>query len=213
MIENNENDEEWCIFVRKQTEMGKSIKDIDVTKLVVNPFAETLRVEVSKIEDPTKMIPDENGEMVPAHYYVEKDKANKIYLSAANRNAVMKLSTGAMRMYMFILHDISLAHDWITVLPDWYKAHGGKSLNVYKQAIEELIMAGYISNTMYKYTYWINPRIFYPGSRINKYPSNIVHMNSTGSKRAGVKMNNSKRENQEKADMESGVLGNKKETV
>jgi len=190
MEENAQNDEKYSNFVRKQLEMNKKLKGIDESKLVYNPFSETLEVEVTQIEDKTKKIVDENGEQQPAYYYVEKAKATKVYLSAENRNKVMALSAGAMRMYMFILHDIQAAHDWITVLPEWYKENGGKSLNVYKQAIEELIEARYITPTMYKWTYWVNPRIFYPGSRINKYPNNLKYVNKTNSKHAGVKENN-----------------------
>jgi hypothetical protein len=192
MTEDVQNDEKYSNFVRKQTEMNKKAKGIDESKLVYNPFCETLEIKISQIEDRSKTLVTDDGEKVPAYYYVEKDKATRIYLSAANRNTVMGLSTGAMRMYMFILHDITPANDWITVLPEWYKENGGKSLNVYKQAIEELVAAKYITPTIYKWTYWVNPRFFYPGNRINKYPDNLKVMNNTTSGKAGVKMNNSK---------------------
>lgn len=192
MVQIDENDEKYSNFVRKQLEMNKKLKGIDESKLVYNPFSETLEVKVSQIEDKSKTLVIPDGEKVPMHYYVEKDKSTRIYLSAANRETVMGLSTGAMRMYVFILHDIKPASDWITVLPEWYKENGGKSLNVYKQAIAELVEAKYITPTLYKWTYWINPRFFYPGNRINKYPDNLKIINSTDSKKAGVKMNNSK---------------------
>jgi hypothetical protein len=72
---------------------------------------------------------------------------------------------------MYIGFTIDGSKDYLRLTPDTYSKKTEKgSLNTYKRAIEELVLKGYLTPTMYKYTYWVNPAMLFSANRINKYP-------------------------------------------
>jgi len=48
------------------------------------------------------------------------------------------------------------------------------SINTYKRGVEELVRYGFLTPTVYKYTYWVNPSQLFNGNRINKYPEKVI---------------------------------------
>lgn len=174
MDENLVITEENGKFVQNLTEMSKKLPPIDESKLVTNPFAQELIVEATKIMDQGVLIKDDDGIMVPASHYVERQKATKLYHYPGSKERAMSLSSGALRMLVYMAYTMEGSKDWIRVTPDTYEKKSEKgSRNTYKRAIDELITQGYITPTIYKYTYWVNPILMFAGSRINKYPSNV----------------------------------------
>jgi len=160
------------IFVQNLT-MDK-LPEIDESKLGKNPFSQELVIEATKIEDSDKFIRDEDGVMLPAHHYVEKQKYVKFYKFKGARDHILKLSAGATKMILYIGFTMDGSKDYLRITPDTYskKTERG-SLNTYKRAIEELILEGYLTPTMYKYTYWVNPAMLFCANRINKYPDKV----------------------------------------
>lgn len=176
-MEKLENCQDEYIFVRKLIEMKKQPEVVE-SDMGENPFVQELVIEASRRVDSKKLIADENGEMVPLVNIVEKSEYTKLYKTAALRERAMNLSTGATKMYVYILHSLEASQDWIRIVPEWYTKKAGKSLNVYKDAIKELCRYGYITPTIYKYVYWVNPSLMFNGSRINKYPEKVVVKNT-----------------------------------
>ena len=168
-------DKKGSIFVQKLTQMSKKLPEIDIEKLGVNPFSNELVVEATKIEESGKWIMAEDGEMLPSHQLVERQKFTRIYHYDGARERWLNLSAGALRMMTYIIFTIDGSKDWIRIIPETYEKKTGKgSLNTYKRAVEELIRYGYLTPTIYKYTYWINPSQLFAGNRINKYEKRVV---------------------------------------
>ena len=163
------------IFVQNLTEMSKKLPEIDESKLGMNPFTNELIIEASKLEEKGKWVMDTDGTLIPSHHVVERQKYTKLYHYSGARDRMLNMSSGALRMIVYIAYTMDGTKDWIRVTPDTYgkKAEKG-SLNTYKRAIEELIRYGYITPTIYKYTYWVNPSQMFTGNRINKYPEKVI---------------------------------------
>lgn len=160
--------------MRKMIGMEKEI--IDESVLGTNPFSHELVVEVNKRLDSKAVIKDkETGDEIPAESLVERQKITKVYLSAALRDRAMNLSAGAQRMFIYILYDLDTNKDWVTIVPKDYEKRAKKgTLNVYKKAIDELVRYSYLTPTLYRYVYWINPALFFSGNRITKYKENVI---------------------------------------
>ncbi len=162
-------------FVQKLTEeMSVKLPEIDEAKLGTNPFINELVIEATKIQETGKFVQSEEGIMVPAHQLVERQKYTKLYHYSGARDRVLNLSAGAMRMFLYIAYTMDGTKDWIRITPDTYNKKTEKgSLNTYKRAVEELIRYAYLTPTIYKYTYWINPSQLFTGNRINKYNDKV----------------------------------------
>jgi hypothetical protein len=176
-----ENDEKWCTFACKRAIMGKKQTIIDEKALEqsMNPFSQELRIEVSTRLDPEAKVIDEFGSPIPASSVIEKARSTKIYQTAELRNRTMGLSATAMRMLWFISYEMEPGKDWIDLDPEWYKeAAGNGSRNMYKKGTTELMRYGYITPTMYKNVYWINPVIMFNGNRVKKYPDKVIWKNT-----------------------------------
>jgi len=168
------NIEECGKFVQNLTEMSRKLPPIDESKLVTNPFAQELIVEATKVMDEGILIKDEDGVMLPAHHFVERQKATKLYHYPGSKEKAMELSSGALRMLVYMAYTMEGSKDWLRVTPETYQKKSEKgSRNTYKRAIDELITQGYITPTIYKYTYWVNPILMFAGSRIKKYPTKV----------------------------------------
>lgn len=177
MEESLHNDEEYSTFIQKW-HMNNKVK-IDESKLVFNPFSQDLVIEASLRVDSVAKVKDEHGNLIPASAVIEKAKSTKVYLSAKNRDRVMQMSSGGQAMYLYIIHSMEPGKDYITIVPEWYQAKAKKgSRNSYLRAIDELITEGYITPTIYKYVYWVNPILLFNGSRPDKYPDNVLVKNT-----------------------------------
>lgn len=172
-----ENEQNEC-KLQEIDEMRK-YPPIDISKLVVNPFSQTLVVPATKWTETGKYVIDEEGISIPSTAVIEKAKSTKVYHSAERRNIAMGLSPTALKLFTWIIYDIEDGNDWVRVMPEMYAKHGGKgaSRTQLKKAVDELIRYGYVCMTQFKNTYWVNPAIIYPGSRINKYPDKVIVKN------------------------------------
>jgi hypothetical protein len=175
-----DNIEECGNFVQNMTDMSRKLPVIDESKLVTNPFAQELIVDATKIMDDGVMIHAEDGvTLVPAHHYVERQKATKLYHYPGSKERAMELSSGALRMLVYMAYTMDGSKDWLRVTPETYQKKSERgSRNTYKRAIDELITEGYITPTIYKYTYWVNPILMFAGSRIKKYPTKVKVKNT-----------------------------------
>lgn len=176
MDEMLDNDIKSGTFVQNliDTNMSKKVEEIDEKKMGPNPFSQELTVYANKVQDTGIWIIDEDDIKTPAHHLVERDKATRVYHTAGAKERVMALSAGALRMYVYIMHTLDGTKDYVRVTPETYNKKVEKgSLNTYKRAIEELIRYGYITLTIYKGVYWVNPGIMFAGNRINKYPDKV----------------------------------------
>lgn len=177
-----ENDEKWRTFVTKRAkEMTKPerLKQIrEHLSGIPNPFSQELVVEVDVRLSPNAVIDDPVYGKIPATSDIEKQKATKVYKTAAYRDRCMNLSATAQRMLLFIMYEMVGADDWVELEPAWYKeVSGAGSRNMYNKGKEELIRYLYITPTEKKNVYWVNPVLLFGGNRVTKYPDNVVVKN------------------------------------
>lgn len=147
---------------------------IDPQQLQNNPFAVPLKIPVNKVVSNRSLTRDKEGLMLPSVYHTERVTATKIYHNAGARKQVNELSPGAKALYLHILLSLDSGVDYVTINVKIYMAETGiKSLTTVAEAKKELIRELFISPTIFKTTYWINPYKFFCGSRVNKYPSAV----------------------------------------
>lgn len=157
----------------------KKLETVDPSKMLRNPFSVGLKIEVSKITDTKRYRPDAEGIMYPVDYLIEKERMTKIYHFAGAKDMVYNLSPSAKCLYLFVLYNIEVGEDYIRLNTERYmQKNRVKSINTYKKAVKELIRYCFLSQSAdYKEVYWINPMLFFSGSRVNKYPESVVIKN------------------------------------
>ncbi len=170
-----ENPENGSKFVQK-SKMSRKIPPIDENRLKSNPFTESLIIPVNERIDTVVTVPDENGKLVPMRTPMDAVKSTKVYHNAGDGDEALSLTAAGMRMYVYIIHKMESATDWIRIMPENYAAKAERcSMKSYKRAVDELIDKKYICTSPFKYTYYINPKKLFCGSRIIKYPNNLMY--------------------------------------
>lgn len=147
---------------------------IIVEELGVNPFSFNLQVPVKQMEFKKQYIKDAEGNLTNVTAEVEAVEICKFYCSPENRKIRNAFSLRAKEMYLWLLDEIEYGKDYIWINKDRYmKEMNISSMNTYKDALNELIRYGHLTETITKGVYWINPEFFFKGNRITKYPKNI----------------------------------------
>lgn len=154
--------------------MKKVIK-IDENRLKVNPFVEALSIDVTRVvNDSQHNIVD--GVLHPVCYDVERKQSARIFYDLFYKDKMSQLSSSAQRMLIYILCNLQQGQDWVYVNKDRYMQKNGlTSVNTARKGLTELWDNGFISPTAAypNDVYWINPTIFFSGSRIAKYPTKV----------------------------------------
>lgn len=140
-----------------------------------NLFLENLQIHVNKIVLQGKYISDGDGHILLAEQDFEKDTYSRVYNDSERRLKMMALSSRAKELLMFVIYEteIGLDHIWINRVR-YMKENKVKAYNTYIEALKELIRQGYLAATAIHSVYWINPRLFFNGSRINAFPDKVV---------------------------------------
>lgn len=159
--------------------MARDIKPkIDESKMVLNPFARSLKIPVNELVSGKyweKTDSDGVPVVAPAEMEYEAGNYCKVFIDAARRDMVAMLSARAKDLLLWFIYETETGKDWVWINKGKYmKDNGVKSINTYKSAIKELMSGGYISPTIYQNTFWINPYVFFNGSRLKKYPNNLI---------------------------------------
>lgn len=147
----------------------------DPERLLNNPFQYSLEIPVTVIISNTEYVKDPaDGIIINKKIFLERTPVVKIYTSKETEQFVYNLSDRAQRLYLHILYNLNAAVDYIQINRRTYMDEQKiKSVNTYKAAEKELIRYNFILHTEYKTVFWINPNLFFAGSRIQKYPNNL----------------------------------------
>ena len=141
-----------------------------------NPLAVSLKIDATKVTDKNKFRIDDEGIKHPVEYLIERERNVKIYYFPGAKDIIGNLSAQAQRLYLFILYHMEPGQDYIYLNKVLYMAQNKiKSVNTFKDAIKELSRYCFVSLSVdYKDVYWINPMLFFCGSRIVKYPDKVI---------------------------------------
>ncbi len=157
-------------------------KEEEIDKqLEPNPFViGDFRIIVRKILDHEKFIKSDDI-WLPYEDSMEQDKVVRIYVSNKKLSKEMnvgveRLNSSALELFFWIVFRIKAGHDWVFINRKTYMDEKGiKSVNTCKGAIKDLIIHGLIRPSVkLKHYYFINPKFFFCGSRVNKYPNNVI---------------------------------------
>jgi len=145
---------------------------IDESKLKNNPFTLGLIIKANMV--PVKGL-DASGKAVSIIRPMESQGHTKIFHSADTRNMIINMAPVAIKLFVWIAYNIERNKDWIWLNSDWFnKKAAFSSVNSYKKAVIELIDNGIIIETSIKTVYYVNMRILFFGSRLEKYQDHVV---------------------------------------
>lgn len=160
----------------------KKLQDIDESKMVINPFSYTLQVEATKLIDSRTVVstPGYGYVTIETETLIEHKSYTKLFYCSGCKDIIYNLSSQGKSLYLFVLYNLTAGRDWMQLNSQWYMTKNNiKSINTFKDAVKELCRYAFLSQSAdYNDVYWINPSLFFHGSRIKKYPSNVVVKNT-----------------------------------
>lgn len=158
-----------------------TVKEIDGERLGRNPFIESLSIPVNKIQiqgqyRATKdILADGKPLMLPVEIDIEADTHCKVYNDARRRKTMVVLPKAGKELFLWLIYEVEAGKDYVWINKKRYMRENGiKAYNTYRAAIKDLIGGGFISGTVATDVYWVNPALFFCGSRKGKFPENIV---------------------------------------
>lgn len=139
-----------------------------------NPFMNGLKIHVSSVSSGSYYSVD--GMMLPRDVLIEKKPFSKVYLTADDRKLVMMLTDSALRLFLWVIYELKAGEDHVCINRERYmKESDIQSINTFKKAISELERYFFISASLVKGVYFINPSFIFRGNRIKKFNLNLVN--------------------------------------
>lgn len=146
----------------------------DEEDLGVNPFTQSFKIVTRAITIKSQFKVVKDRIKVPVELDMEYEPSCKIYTAPSKRLWLFKQKPRSQSLMLWIIYAIDYSKDYIWINKKRYMEESGTSLNTTKAAIEDLIKAGVITKTIIKDVYWINPKFFFKGDRVKKYPNNTI---------------------------------------
>jgi hypothetical protein len=139
-----------------------------------NPCVIPLTIPIIKWEN-TGIFKKEEEMLLFATYDIEVDKSTKLYISSRRRKLINNLGGTSSKLLLWIMQELESNKDYLWVNKMRFMEECNiASNNTFLGAITELQKYNFIQPSVIKKVYWINPDIFFLGSRVKKYPNNIV---------------------------------------
>lgn len=150
----------------------KKKPDFDKIQMGINPFISGLAIAITKKK--TEVI-NKFGDLDVIEHDLEATVYTKVFMVEAARKQMAELPIRSKELYLFLIHSVGSATDYLWIDSDEYMEQMGiKAKNTYKAAINGLCEGLYIQpHHKLKDVYWINPHFFFKGSRILKYKNNL----------------------------------------
>lgn len=155
------------------------IKDIKPEDLGKNPFLLSLVVPLHKVpfqgyyKKSNEKAADGTSILVQVEVWVDAQPHCKVFNDAQRRKIVTGISGRAKELFLWILYMTASGKDYISINRKTYmKENGINSNTTYVAAVKELVLGGILQRTMADDVYWLNPEIFFCGSRKNSFPEN-----------------------------------------
>ena len=149
----------------------------EIEQIGINPFVnETFTIQVQKRTDKSTFKRDKDGLLIPKEYDQEIQESTRVYKSPDARLRVALLSSASRALLLWIMYELEPAQDYVVINRQRYMAeHQLKTDKAIKEAMFDLARYQFITPTILQDVYWINPRLLFSGSRIQKYPKNIEY--------------------------------------
>jgi len=150
--------------------------EIDEDKLGLNPLVEEAGTDfVIPVRKTIRDVTNKFGDLDLSEFQREATPFTKVFETAGFRARMVGLPIRAKEMMLHIIHSLESGQEYIWINRQLYMSENGiKSVNTYKSAIEALSLRRYVCpHIKIKDLLWINPKHFFKGDRISKYPKNI----------------------------------------
>lgn len=155
--------------------MAKRVRkpDLDPEEFKNNPLVGVdFKILIRKL--PSGLIED-GGVVVRNEVDVEQEHYTKLFHMSEMRKFVGGLKPSSKSLFLWLLYEVDCGKDYLWINKDRYMLENNvSSINTYKGAIKELSRYLFICPTSFKDVYFINPAIFFNGSRVNKYSDKVV---------------------------------------
>ena len=140
-----------------------------------NPLAGSdFKILINKIVD-GKKLELVGGDLVPSEVELERDSYSKVYIKPENRRIIAQLSPSSKSLFLWVVYEMEQGRDYLWVNKRRYMEENDiTSINTYKKAMAELVRLTFLCASIVKDVYWINPRLMFCGSRINKYRDHLI---------------------------------------
>lgn len=145
--------------------------EVNTAEMGQNPFFTNFKFLARKINIKDKFKVDADGTFLPDYFFAEKDPNTKIFTKPENRIIICNMTSKAQRLFIWLCYEVESGKDWLWLNKKRYLKESPKtSLSTYKTALKELCRYGIICPTIYSRSgyYWINPELFFSGSRVDK---------------------------------------------
>lgn len=167
-------------MIQKNDKKRELKPDSDKLDTLLNPLLGLdFKVRVTKWYSSGEFKLDEHGKKKLVEKQYESDKSCKLYVTAEHRKKVLELSNRAKSLFLFISYELESGKDYIWIpRKRCMRECNMTSVNTFKDALVDLIDGNFIIASSVRDVYWINPRLLFNGSRINKYSDNVLVTNS-----------------------------------
>ena len=155
------------------------IKKADIPDIGINPFVNQSFVINTKQTTFTKEFVPDKGDckiFLPKVSYSEADRNGRYFISADIRSMLVNLPPAAGRLYLWIQQSIGYGCDYIAINQKKFMEVATVTRQTYAKGVNDLIRYGVMCESAKKGVFFINPRLFFIGSRPNKWPD---HKNIT----------------------------------
>lgn len=113
--------------------------------------------------------------LLPIDFSLEKDNKVSIYTLSEYRKLVGSLSSYGQRLYLYVLYEAEYGRDYLTLNADRFiRENSMGSMYGYRKGLKELQRAAIICPSVVSGVFWINPRVFFAGNRVKKFPGSVV---------------------------------------
>ena len=159
--------------------MGKILRpEIDEGSMGVNPFASSLVIRAYSVR--SGYVPEDLGDgqtiMVDNMVDMDAETFAKMFDKAENRLVMTGLSFRALQVWTWSMFTVEAGKDyvWLNVSRLMVECRI-KSVKTFRAAMTELMRYGYVAPVGgLKNVYWINPAMGFKGSRVKRFPGNVV---------------------------------------
>lgn len=163
-------------FVEIFRSMGKILRpEIDEGTMGINPFVSSLVIRSYSVR--SGYVPDEEeGIMVDNLVDMDAESFAKMFDKAENRLVMTGLSFRALQVWTWSMFTVEAGKDYVWVnVKRLMEECRIKSVKTFRSAVTELCRYGYVAPVAgMKNVYWLNPAMGFKGSRVKKYPDNVV---------------------------------------
>lgn len=149
---------------------------IDEKKLGKNPFLSSLKIAVNRVTSIDKYKFDKKDEIWEhAEMDWESVSFTRVYSDSQRRLLMVQLSPRGKDLLLWLIYEAESNKDWLWLNKTRYMEESNvKSINTYKEALNELIRENFITKSVISDVFWINPHFFFNGNRIKCFPENVV---------------------------------------